>query len=535
MQRNIESARDSWFDLLVIGGGIQGATVCYKAAERGLRVLLVDKGDFCGSSSANSLKILHGGLRYLQTLDFRRMRDSIRSRREIMRFAPHLVKPLACILPAYGHGLKGKEIMRLAMLLNDGISMDRNNGLPEDKRLPAGHLLSKEQCLAQVPGIAEPGLHGASVWYDALANNTERLVLEYILQATELGATCLNYLGVEALAQHSNSGIRAEAVDHLTGERFKIGASNVINTAGAAFEDLLPDSDVYRTPTRWARGLNIVVRKKLFSGAAVALEEHAEGGGSKRMLFMVPWRDHFTMIGTHYIERARNLDLFPVDKKDIIAVVDKINAIYPRAELSFDDVSFYHAGLLPMQDSSSTTAGDLPELSKESSIIDHAQQDAFTHYFSIKGIKYTTAPHVAEKVLKHMKPGSGYITNTTAGKSPGQTKTQTQMNDDYSGQKYGDRGLAIKAYIDADPDWLDVDQTLTVGEVNYFIAEEMVQNLSDVIFRRTDLGTAQCPSLDVLKRVNQILAKHFDWDEQRQTTELNQVLQRYAPLHVPSF
>lgn len=71
--------------------------------------------------------------------------------------------------------------------------------------------------------------------------------------------------------------------------------------------------------------------------------------------------------------------------------------------------------------------------------------------------------------------------------------------------------------------------------MNYFIAEEMVQNLSDVIFRRTDLGTAQCPSLNVLKRVNQILAKHFDWDEQRQTTELNQVLQRYAPLQVPSF
>jgi glycerol-3-phosphate dehydrogenase len=532
MKRNIELARETRFDLMVIGGGIQGATICYKAAQRGLRVLLVDKGDFCGSSSANSLKILHGGLRYLQSLNFKRMRDSIRSRREFMRFAPHLVKPLACVMPAYGHGLKGKEFMRLAMLLNDGISLDRNTGLPEDKRLAAGHSLSKEQCLAEVPGIAESGLHGASVWYDALANNTERLVLEYILQAAELGATCLNYLSVETLAQNGNAGITAKVTNQLTGDDFKIDAKNVINTAGAAFEDLLPGSDKNRTPVRWARGLNIVVRKKLFSEVAVALEEQAQGEGRKRMLFMVPWRDHFTMIGTHYIERGRKLDIFPVDKKDIMALVDEINAIYPPAGLSFDDVSFYHAGLLPMQGNSGTVAGDLPELSKESSIIDHAQQDHFTHYFSIKGIKYTTAPHVADKVLKRIKPVSGDRANTTASNAPEQAKAPVQM-DDYSGRKYADRGFIVKPYIEAAPDWLNTDQNLTVGEVNYFIAEEMVQHLSDVVFRRTDLGTAQCPSLDVLNSINQILAKHFDWSEQRKAKELKLVLQRYAPLQAP--
>ncbi len=532
MKRNIQLARDTRFDLLVIGGGIQGATVCYKASQRGLRVLLLDKGDFCGLSSANSLKILHGGLRYLQTLGFRRMRDSIRSRREIMRFAPHLVKPLACIMPAYGHGLKGKEIMRLAMLLNDGISLDRNTGLPGDKYLPAGHSLSKKQCLAQVPGITGSGLHGASVWYDALANNTERLVLEYVLQASELGAMCLNYLGVEALVQSSGAGIRAEVVDQLTGECFKVEADNVINTAGAAFEDLLPVRDVNRIPVRWARGLNIVVRKTLFSKAAVALEEQAADEGRKRMLFMVPWRKKFTMIGTHYIEYDRELDLFPVDKKDIMALVDEINAIYPRADLGFEDVSFYHTGLLPMQDNSGRNVGDLPELSKESSIIDHGQQDGFAQYFSIKGIKYTTAPHVADKVLKRIKPVSGYTASIPTSKVPGQTKTQAQMND-YSGQKYAERASVIKPYIDAAPDWLDVDQTLTVGEVNYFIAEEMVQHLGDVIFRRTDLGTAQCPPADVLNNVNQILAKHFGWNEQRQTKELKLVLQRYAPLQTP--
>ena len=532
MKRDIQPIQDTLFDLLVIGGGIQGATICYKAAERGLRVLLVDKADFCGSSSANSLKILHGGLRYLQTLDFKRMRDSIRSRREIMRFAPHLVKPLASIMPAYGYGLKGKQIMRMAMLLNDGISLDRNTGLPANKHLPAGHSLSKQQCLAQIPGLSGDNLHGASVWYDALAHNTERLVLEYILQATELGATCLNYVGVETLNKNSDGNISAEVSDQLTGNHFFVQAKNVINSAGAAFEDLLPDSNKNRQAVRWARGLNIVVRKNLFSEAAVALEEQVSAGAHKRMLFMVPWREHYTMIGTHYVERDRKSDLFPVDKNDIIALVNEINAIYPPAELHFDDVSFYHAGLLPMQGRSGIAEDDTPELSKESSIVDHGERDGFEHYFSIKGIKYTTAPQVADKVLKRLKPVPG-----TNSKAADQMKTQTETlprADNYLNRKYGHRCVIVKPYIDADPDWLDDEHSLTVGEVRYFIDVEMAQHLSDVVFRRTALGTAQCPPAEVLQEINQIMAKHFSWSEQRQLMELTQVLQRYAPLQNPT-
>ncbi len=531
MRRNIEQTQNTLFDLLVIGGGIQGATICFKAAQRGLRVLLVEKGDFCGSSSANSLKILHGGLRYLQTLDFPRMRDSIRSRHEIMCFAPHLIKPLACIMPAYGHGLKGKEIMRLAMLLNDAISMDRNAGLPPDKGLPAGHSLSKKQCLAQIPGISTDNLHGASVWYDALAFNTERLVLEYILQAVELGANCLNYLAVEALNKNSDGTIRAQGSDQLSGTSFALKTKYVINCAGAAFEDLIPVSSNISAPVRWARGLNIVVREKLFSEAAVALEEQA--GAENRMLFMVPWRDKYTMIGTHYIEQARKSALFPVTQQDILSLVNEINAVYPPADLGYEDVSFYHAGLLPMQASSATGDGSPPELAKESSIIDHGKRDGFEHFFSIKGIKYTTAPRVADKVLKLIDPASKKNVGIRVCDKIEQTKPDRQT-DNYLSKRYGNRCTKIKPYVEADSNWLDEEQSLTTGEVHYFIHQEMAQHLSDVVFRRSALGSAQCPSIEVLKRITHIMADHFSWDDQRQSMELTQVLQRYAPLQVPS-
>ncbi len=533
MKRDLKQIQNTLFDLLVIGGGIQGATICYKAAQRGLRVLLVEKRDFCGSSSANSLKILHGGLRYLQTLDFRRMRDSIRSRHEIMCFAPHLVAPLACIMPAYGHGLKGKEIMRLAMLLNDGISMDRNAGLAPGKHLPAGHSLSKKQCLAEIPGIPADKLHGASVWYDALATNTERLVLEYILQATEFGAHCINYLGVDTLNKNADGSITARVSDQLSDAGFTLKAKVVINSAGAAFEDLIPAAVKPSPPERWARGLNIVVRKKLFSEAAVALEEQTSSNGQKRMLFMVPWRDRYTMIGTHYVEQSPKSALFPVKQQDIMAMVNEINAIYPSAELCFDDVSFYHAGLLPMHANSASDDNEPPVLAKESSIIDHGKRDGFEHYFSIKGIKYTTAPQVADKVLKYTEPALRKKMKPPACSKTDQSKSQTPINNYLSG-RYGNRGEQVKPYVDASPDWLDREQSLMAGEIQYFMHEEMAQHLSDVVFRRSALGTAQCPPMEVLQAITRIMADHLNWDEQRQSMELMQVLQRYAPLQAPS-
>jgi len=530
MKRDLETIRNTQFDLLVIGGGIQGAAICFKAAQRGLKVALLEKNDFCSSSSANSLKILHGGLRYLQTLDFRRMRDSIRSRRELMQLAPHLVVPLPCAMPAYGHGLKGKEVMRVAMAMNDVISIDRNKDVPLEKQLPAGHILSKAQCLQQIPGISGQSLHGASVWYDALAINTERLVFEYILRASELGATCVNYLSVGSLHRHADGHIEAQLCDHLNGQQLTMRAKVVINSAGAAYEDLIPDANVLPAATRWARGLNIVVRKNLFPGGAVALEKKM--GGRKRMLFMVPWREKYTMIGTHYIEKPRRDELFPVEEKDIMALLEEMNVIYPPAELTFEDVSFYHAGLLPMHGNSKTSDPSQPELSKESSIIDHGQVDGFSHFYSIKGIKYTTAPQVADKILKRLfgcENGSNEPARDARALSSGLAGGE---HDDYLVKKYARHAGTVRPYITTSAKWLDADHSLLSGEVDYFIEEEMALHLSDVVFRRSALGTAECPSLQVLESINQLMADHFKWSDEQRAAELKQVLRRYAPLKI---
>jgi len=126
MKRDLNKLAEATYDLLIIGGGINGACAAWDAGLRGLSVALVDKGDFGAATSANSLKIIHGGLRYLQQLDFRRMRQSIKERTIFMRIAPHLVHPLPFLIPTHGHLMHGRELLSLALMTNDLVGFDRN-------------------------------------------------------------------------------------------------------------------------------------------------------------------------------------------------------------------------------------------------------------------------------------------------------------------------------------------------------------------------------------------------------------------------
>ena len=131
--------------MVIVGGGIYGAAAAWDASLRGLSVALIDRGDFGSATSSNSLKIIHGGLRYIQHADLKRMRESIGERTTLMRIAPHLVNPLSCIMPTYGHTLKGKEVMSVALILNDIIGFDRNRGLSQDRRFPRGRVVSRKE------------------------------------------------------------------------------------------------------------------------------------------------------------------------------------------------------------------------------------------------------------------------------------------------------------------------------------------------------------------------------------------------------
>ena len=174
--------------MLVIGAGIYGSFVAWDAALRGLSVALVDQGDFGHATSANNFRIIHGGLRYLQHGDIRRMRQSIRERMTLMRIAPHLIHPLPFLVPTYGHLARGREAMGLALWLNDLIGFDRNQLADPEKFLPRGSVISRDRCLELFPGVDQKGLTGGAIWYDCQMLSPERLTLSLVKAAAQAGA-----------------------------------------------------------------------------------------------------------------------------------------------------------------------------------------------------------------------------------------------------------------------------------------------------------------------------------------------------------
>src|SRR5580765_5077678 len=160
MKRDVGALEGKTFDLLVIGGGILGATTAWDAAQRGLSVALVEAGDFGSGTSWNSLKTIHGGLRHLQRADLAGLRESVRERRALLEIAPAMVRPLPFLVPAYGHGAKGREALAAGVVRADLLSRDRNRDLPPDRRIAPSRVLSRQAVLELVPALPAHGLTG---------------------------------------------------------------------------------------------------------------------------------------------------------------------------------------------------------------------------------------------------------------------------------------------------------------------------------------------------------------------------------------
>lgn len=272
MKRDISKLRSQAFDAVVIGGGIHGATAYHELAKQGLRVALIEKGDFGQATSANSLKILHGGLRYLQHLNFKRMRESIKSRWHYMEMAPNLIKPMPCLMATKGLGIQSKPVMAIALALFDLIAWDRNRDVPDKNKVGRGKVISKKEILKIAPGIDPQELTGAALWYDDLIINTERMTLAFVLDGSDTyKGTSANYVKAVEIVKDSGKITGVQAVDEISGEKLFIKTRLVINCAGPWAGTIDSPAKPASTPEDLAKAVNIVVNRPLFEGYGMGL------------------------------------------------------------------------------------------------------------------------------------------------------------------------------------------------------------------------------------------------------------------------
>ena len=545
MKRNLSALTNTVYDLLVVGGGIYGACVAWDAALRGLQVGLIEKSDFGSATSANSLKIIHGGLRFLQYGDVRRMREYIRERRTWMRIAPHLIHPLPVVVPIYGRFGWSKQLLSLALLLNDAISFDRNRAANPDKFIPPGRVVSKSECLQLVPGITQQDLTGGMVFHDAQVYDTERLLLSIIRAADKAGATLVNYVKVLGFLRSGSQVRGIEAQDVLTGDGFEIQARNVVNTCGPWLNPGLGLLNGSPPAGHYAAAINLVTRP-LWEKYAVGISG-ANGYDDSNMLipkkssllFVTPWRNR-SIIGTKYRKYQGPPDEFRVTEKDILEFIDDIKVACPTAALGLEDVTSVHGGLLPCTQTSG--AAGMVDLLKKHQIIDH-QKDGLNGVLSVVGVKYTMARFVAEKVVdrlfenrKQKAPRSRTTVTPIYGGEMDRVESfvRAAIKNETGGlneksirlliHTYGSKYSEVLQHVElGGPHELNEDFAVLKAKVLHAVRDEMAQKLSDVVFRRTDLASAGHPGNEALRICVEAMGAELGCGPERFRTELNEI------------
>ena len=475
------TARD--FDLLVVGGGVYGLTIAYDAAQRGLSVALVERGDFGAATSFNHLKTIHGGLRYLQSADFGRMRESIRERRAFARIAPRYVAPLPFVMPTSNSLTRNSLALRAAFALDALIGFDRNQGLDPAHHLPAGSIVSGSEARDLFDGVATGRTCGA-MWHDYHTVHNDRLTLAFALAAAHHGAELANY--VEAVAPRRTGGTKPRhgmrAKDVLTDAEFDIGARVVVNAGGPWTAEVLARTGA---DGQWPllKVMNLVTSRPARDAAVVG---PTRGG---RALVLLPWQGR-TLVGTSESTDARSPDDQHARRNEMLGFLAEVNEAFPDLILKPEEVSLVHRGIVP-----AIQSGGRLSLLQHSRVIDHATQ-GMDGLISVVGVKYTTARAVAERVVDLVMKKLGRLP------LPSRTATTTLP------------GAALGDKDPADP-------------VTHAIREEMAQTLIDVVVRRTGAGVAAHPGEAVASEYANAMQKELGWTGDRKRRELESLARFY--------
>jgi glycerol-3-phosphate dehydrogenase len=502
MRRDLSQLANRSFDLLVVGAGIQGACIAWDASLRGLSVAILDRGDFGAATSANSLRIIHGGLRYLARGDVPRMLESIRERTAFLRIAPHLVEPLPVLVPIYaGAPTRGRIAHRLALAANDAVSWRRNRGVEPSRRLPPGRLISRGECLQLFPWFETGGLSGGAVWYDARVRQPERLTLEVVCAAFRRGAAAANYVRVDRLLVRQGAIEAAAVTDLLGGATFEVRAKAVVVAAGPWTESLiactLGKAQRQGQPTG-ALALNVVVNREL-AQVAVGVQARTSraddpAGDGKRFLFIHP-QGAATLLGTWY-GVAGNEEAASHWEAGAHQLVRDFNTACPALGLSPDAAVRHQAGWLPVE---KRPPGTSARLADRPIVANHGALNGVRHLFSVEAVKFTTARSVAEGVVDQVLRDLGRI-------SPPCRTAELPLDE-----------LAPSGR-------LDPDLTPAPGSITQAIRDEMAVKLSDIVYRRLDAGVAPEVSRQAVEAIARMAAPQLGWDLRRQESEIEDVL-----------
>jgi glycerol-3-phosphate dehydrogenase len=505
------------FDLLVVGGGITGCGVAHEAALRGLSIALVEKGDFASGTSSRSSRLVHGGVRYLETGQIHLVFESSAERRHLLRLAPHLVRPLPFTWPVYAGARISRWKLGAGLFAYDALAMFRN--VARHERLSARGVLECE------PMLRADALRGGARYFDA-ATDDARLTLANAVGAAEAGAVVVNHAPVATLRVDGGQVAGASVVDRLTGSEFEVRARVVVNATGPWSDDLRALDELATTErsdgaaVRGSKGAHISVpRARVGNRDALTLLVPADG----RVFFVLPAGVQ-AIIGTTDSFTSASPDAVRATRADVRYLLQAVNAYFPRASLGDGDVVSAWAGIRPLLPSAAASPG---RASRE-----HAVAVSASGLVSITGGKLTTyrvmAHDVVRTVLEQLGRSPGRRDQSRNTPLPGGDFDSVELLVEQASRLTNDESLAARLVRAHGTRWRDVWREIqsegggdlvetglpyTAGELRYSVDAELACTLGDLLIRRTHLAhESRDHGLRAAARVAEAVAPLLGWD-----------------------
>ncbi len=478
------------FDLLIIGGGVNGAGIARDAAGRGWRVLLCERGDLASGTSSASTKLIHGGLRYLEYYEFRLVREALREREVLWRIAPHIIWPLRFVLP-YHRALRPRWLLRLGLFLYDHLGGRRR--LPPTRRID----LRRDAVGVPLKPEFKRGYEYSDCWVE-----DSRLVVLNALAAAEAGATVLTRTACTA-ARREGALWAATLRDEETGVERRVSARALVNAAGPSVSAVAADviAGDARAPVRLVQGSHIVV-PRIDGQDASYIFQNADG----RIFFAIPYEADFTLIGT--TDQDYHGDPAAVRASDEeIAYLCRSASAYLAKPVTPEMVVWTFSGVRPLHDAGKGTA----QAATRDYVLSLDVPKGLARLLSIFGGKITTFRKLAEAALAQLAPHlpapAGRSTGWT-GREPlpggdfpmdGFDDTLAALRRDYPFlppplafrllRAYGTRTRALLGRARAMDDLgRDHGAGLTDAELRYLVRQEWARCADDVAWRRSKLG-----------------------------------------------
>lgn len=507
------------FDVVVIGGGINGSGVAREAARHGYRTLLVERNDFGSGTTSRATRLIHGGLRYLEHGEFGLVYESLAERETLVREEPHLVRPLRMLVPVYRGDARPGWKVRIGLILYDLFSFRKS--LPRHRAMPPRALAAYE------PGLSRDGLAAAYTMYDAQVEFPERLVAESVRDFTDAGGVAMNH--VAAINLISPGGVLRGLVlrDECSGETAEVEGAVVVNAAGPWVDQVLADSDGQRHDPLigGTKGSHLVVEWP--DGPRHAVFASAKEDG--RPFFILPWY-RYTLIGTTDVRYEGDPSQARCTPDELHYLLDEATRLFPETPLRREHVLYTYCGVRPLPWMPAGT--DESKIPRSHYIIDHAKRGGPNGLLSLVGGKLTTYRALARlaipAIAKHASPSSEPPSAIRRGST-----TRTDRSEDLSASfvhrsgaafiddplaLYGPRAGEVRALIATDASLSEricEHNPELLAQVAYAVEREYAVTLADVLLRRLPVGWSACHALDGAARAAAVMAPRLSWDDDR--------------------